>query len=151
MLFEQYTKKFNYRITPKLGENAKLGKVELYFKNGEFNTTHSEHYKENTMRAKPYKIVLRWEEDRLGYCGYFWLKEKKMIEIFENFYKNDTQKEGELFIEIGNSNKDFKISLKDSSTTIEIPTEEMEIIVFKNKFEFFKSKNYKRPKGGWRN
>ena len=150
LLFERYMQKFNYRISPKFEyEKTQLEKIELFYYNGELDTTNSGQHTKNTMRAKPYKIALHWSADRLLYSAYFWTDETKIIETFANFYDDDTQKEGELIIEVGKSNKDFKLMLKDDSTMIEIPVEDIEIIVFKSKFEFFKSKNYKRPPNGW--
>jgi hypothetical protein len=150
-LFEQYMQKFNYRITPKFENPAALEKIECFYYNGELNTTNSGEHVENTMRAKPQKIVLHWRTGKIQYSGYFWTDETKIIETFAKFYNNDTQKEGELLVEVEKSNKDFKFSLQDNSTVIEIPIEEMEIIVFKNKFEFFRSENYSKPPQGWRN
>ena len=150
-LFEQYMQKFNYRITPKLENAAVLKKIERYYYNGELNTTNSGEHTENTLRAKPQKIVLEWNVGKAQYKGYFWTNETKIIETFDNFFNNDTEKEGELMIEVGNSNKDFKFVLQNTATAIEIPAEDIEIIVFKNKFEFFRSKNYKKPPQGWRN
>jgi hypothetical protein len=150
-LFKQYMQKFNYRITPKFENAATLEKIECFYYNGELNTTNSGEHAENAMRAKPHKIALHWRTGKIQYSGYFWTDETKIIETFAKFYDNDTQKEGELLIEVGKSNKDFKFSLQDKSTVIEIPVEEIEIIVFKNKFEFFKSKNYSKPPQGWRN
>jgi len=152
MLFERYMQKFNYRITPKLAnEEALFEGIELYYYNGELNTTNSGEHAEMVMRAKPSKIVLNWSIGKIQYGAYFWTDEKKIIETFANFYGSDTQKEGALTIEVGESNKDFKFFLQDDSTVIEIPVEEIEIIVFKNKFEFFRSENYSKPPQGWRN
>jgi hypothetical protein len=152
MLFERYMQKFNYRIIPKFeNEEAAFEGIELYYYNGEFNTTDPKEHAENAMRAKPYKIVLNWSVGKNQYGGYFWTDEKKIIDIFSKYYDNDVQKEGNFVIEVGKSNDQFKFSLQDNSSRVEIPIEEMQIIVFNNKFEFFKSQNYNRPQGGWRN
>ena len=152
MLFEQYMQKFNYRITPKFDDvNAAFHGIETAYFNGELNTTNSGEHEAYVMRAKPSKIALHWHIGKIRYSGYFWMDEKKMIEIFTNCYGNDSQKEGNLLIEVGTSNNSFKFFLQDSSSMIEIPVEAIEIIVFKNKFEFFRSKNYSKPPQGWRN
>ena len=152
MLFERYMQRFNYRITPKFeNEDAVFEGIELYYYNGELNTTNSGEHAENTMRAKPYKIVLNWSIGKTQYGGYFWTDEKKIIETFANFYGSDTQKEGNLVIEVGESNNQFKFFLQDDTTVAEIPVEDMQIMVFKNKYEYFRSDNYDRLQGGWRN
>ena len=152
MLFERYMQKFNYRFTPKFeNEEAVFEEIELYYYNGELNTTNSGEHAENALRAKPSKIVLNWSTGDAQYGGYFWTDEKKIIETFDKFYKDDTQKAGNLFIEVGASNEQFKFFLQDDTTTVEIPAEEIEMIVFKNKYEFFRNENYNRPIGGWKN
>ena len=151
MLFEQYMQKFNYRITPKFeNPDAVFTGIEINYYNGELNTTNSGEHAKNTMRAKPSKIVLIWSEGKKQYGSYFWTDEKKLIETFANGYGNNTQKEGNLIIEIKKSNKQFRFSLQTDNASIEIPTENMQYIIFKNKFEFFRSTNYNKPKGGWR-
>ena len=152
MLFERYMQRFNYRITPIFeNKDAVFKEIEMCYYNGELNTTNSGEHAENVMRAKPYKIVLNWSIGKAQYGGYFWTDEKKIIETFANFYRNDTQKEGNLVIEVEESNNQFHFFLQDCTTIVEIPVEEIQIIVFKNKFEFFRSKNYNKPQGGWRN
>ena len=151
LLFEQYMQKFNYRITPKF-ENKEFifNGIELYYYNGEFDTTNAGEHAENAMRAKPSKIVLRWSEGKKQYGAYFWTDEKKLIDTFKSVYGDEVQKEGSLMIEVKSSHKQFQFFLQTDDTSVEIPMEEIPHIIFKNKFEFFKSKNYNRGKGGWK-
>ena len=152
MLFERYMQRFNYRITPKFEhEKTVFNYIDLFYYNGELNTSESGEYAKNAMRAKPYKIILNWSIGKTQYGGYFWTDEKKIIETFANFYGNDAQKEGNLIIEIGESNDQFKIFLQNDTTVIEILPEDIQIMVFKDKLECFRSKSYNRPLGGWRN
>ncbi|MCL2041738.1 MAG: DUF2931 family protein [Bacteroidales bacterium] len=147
--FNRYMQKFNYRIIPTFENGTELTAIELAYYNGERNSTNSGEHTENVMRAKPSKISLHWHIGNIQYSGYFWSDENKIIETFDQFYKNNPQTEGELCIEVNQSNKDFKFTLRDKFVEMEIPVTEM--IVFKNKFEFFRSENYSKPKGGWRN
>jgi hypothetical protein len=148
--FEQYMQKFNYRITSKF-ENVQFNGIEIYYCNGELNELNLGEHTVNAMRAKPSKIALHWNDGKKRYDGYFWTDEKKLVEIFNNFYGNDVQKEGEFIIQGEASQKQFKFFLQTNDTSVEIPAEDIQYIVFKNKFEFHRSKNYKKPKGGWRN
>jgi len=150
MLFERYMQKFNYRITPKFeNKEAVFTKINLFYYNGELNTTNSGEHALNAMRGKPYKIVLKWSIGKTEYGGYFWTDEKKIIETFANFYGDDTQKEGNLVIEIGKSNDQFNFFLQDD-TMVELPfVDDVQIMVFKNKYESFRSDNYDRPPGSW--
>jgi len=151
-LFEQYMQKFNYRIIPTFqNEEAVLKGIEMYYYNGELNTTDSDEHTENAMRAKPSKIVLNWSIGRTQYSGYFWTDEKKIIDAFKNCYGNDTQKEGDFIIQVEASHKQFRFFLQEGGVSVEIPIEDMQYIIFKNKFEYFRSKNYNKPPQGWRN
>jgi hypothetical protein len=152
MLFERYMTKFNYCITPKFeDEEATFDGIELWYFNGEYNATHSGEHAICTMRAKPYKIVINWSVGKHKYGGYFWTDEQKIIDTFAQFYADNAQQEGNLIIEIGKSNEAFRFSLQSDSSIVEIPIEDLQIMVFKNKFESYRSKNYNKPQGGWRN
>ena len=151
MLFERYHQKFNYRITPKFESAARFEGIELYYYNGELNSANSGEHVENSMRAKPCKIVLNWRIGKAQYSGYFWTDENEIIKTFYNCYGSDALKEGNLTIQAESSNKKFRFFLQTDDASVEIPVEEIEYIIFKNKFEFFRSSNYKRPPQGWRN
>ena len=151
MLFERYMQKFNYRITPKLESAARFEGIEMHYYNGEFNTTNNGEHAENTMRAKPSKIVLKWKDGKKQYDGYFWTDENKIVETFLNCYGSDTQKEGNLIVQVERSYQQFRFFLQTGDSSIEIPVEDMQYIIFKNKFEFYRSPNYNKPPQGWRN
>jgi hypothetical protein len=150
MLFDGYMQRFNYRFNFKFeNENTVLERIQLFYFNGELNSMTSGEHNFFAMRAKPYKAVLNWSIGETQYSGYFWADEKKIIETFSNFYAEDPSKEGNFVIEVGKSNDQFKFVLQDDTTVVEIPVNEMEIIVFKDKYEFWRSKNYDKPPGGW--
>jgi len=151
MLFEQYHQKFNYCITPKFDDEAELEGIELYYYNGELNTTNSGEHADNAMRAKPSKIVLKWRDGKKQFDGYFWTDETKIVESFDDCYGDDAQQEGNFIIQVDASHKRFRFSLQTDENSIEIPVKDMQYIVFKNKFEFYRSPNYKKPPQGWRN
>ena len=149
MLFEQYMQKFNYRITPQFENAAEPEGMELYYSNGELNATQSGEHTAYAMRAKPSKMVLHWRMGKKLYSGYFWTDENKLKEAFHSYYGNDTQKEGNLIIQVGASHKHFRFFLQTEDAAVEVPVEEMQYIIFKNKFEFHRSPNYNRPPQGW--
>jgi len=150
-LFDRYMQKFNYCITPKFEKDDEFEGVELYYFNGELNTTLSDEYAAHDMRAKPYKIVLNWRNGKKQYGGYFWIDEPKLIETFQQCFGAEPEQEGNLTIQVGASANQFQFSLQTKEATVEIPSEDMQYIIFKNKFEFLRSPNYKKPPQGWRN
>ena len=67
-------------------------------------------------------------------------------------YGESQDKETELIIDIRKSNKEFHV-LQNSSELDEpkeLSPESYEMIVFKNKFESYRSENYGKGNGGWR-
>ena len=151
MLFENNRKKFNYRITLDFeNENAVLELVRIQYYSGEYNFTNSGEHVNNAMRAKPRKFIFEWSVGSDKYQGHFWTDENKIIETFANFFGSDTQKAGNFLIEIGEDSKEFKISLQNDDKVYEIPEEDIQILVFKNRLECFRSKSYNKPPGGWR-
>jgi hypothetical protein len=144
LLFDRYMEKFNYRITPKFENETRFAGIEIYYYNGELNALNSGEHATNTMRAKPSKIALHWNDGKKQYSGYFCADEKKLVETFNNCYDNDTQKEGNLIIQVEASHKQFRFFLQTGDVSVEIPVEDMQYIVFKNKFEFFRSDNYSK-------
>jgi hypothetical protein len=150
-LFDRYMQKFNYRITPRF-ENANAmydNDIWLYYYSGELHTNRSTEHLSNAMRAKLRKIVLNWTVGNTEYGGYFWTDEKKIIDTFNRFYGDDTQKEGNLVIEVGKTNDKFAFYLQGETSRVDIPLDEIEIIVFKNGREIYRSPNYSKPPGGW--
>ena len=150
MLFDGYMQKFNYRIIPKF-ENAELEGIELFYFNGELNTMRSGEHSVYNMRAKPQKIGIFWRTGKKQYSGYFWPDERKIIQTFCDCYVDDEQIEGNLIIQADASNKEFRFFLQTADASMEIPAEDMEYIIFKNKFEFHRSAHYKKPSQAWRN
>jgi uncharacterized protein YegP (UPF0339 family) len=152
MLFERYHQRFNYRFTPKFeNEEAVFTGMELYYYNGELNEKNCGEHALNANRAKPYKIVFDWRVGETKYSGYFWTDEQKIIDTFADFYDTKAQQEGNFIIEVKKSNTEFRFLLETGSTVTEIPIGDMHYIIFKDKIECYRSDNYNRPEGGWRN
>jgi uncharacterized protein YegP (UPF0339 family) len=164
MLFERYHQRFNYRFTPKFeNEETVLDGIGMDFYNGELFDCNKRYYEDvklfahnmvertsNKMRAKPRKIDLHWTVGETKYSGYFWTDEQKIIDTFADFYDTKAQQEGNLVIEIKNSNTEFRFLLEIGSVVTEIPIEDLHFIIFKDDEEFYRSDNYNRPPGGWR-
>ena len=152
MLFEQYMQRFNYRFTPQFeNKEVEFKQIDLFYYNGELNSTNTGDHQLTIMRAKPYKMVLTWNIGKTEYIGFFWTDEKKIIETFSDFYDKRKQDEGSFVIEVKESNKEFQFFLQNDNFKIEIPQNDFHYIIFKNDFEFHRSKNYNRPPGGFRN
>ncbi len=158
MLFNRYMQQFNCRITPKFkNKGAVLESIKSYSYSGELNTKYSNGHLVNTMRAKPRKIWITWRLGNTKYDGLFWTDDNKIIDTFAKYYQNNVQKEGELVLEIGKNNNQFRIYLQDKNNdpgnptpVVEIPDEELQILVFKDEWECYRNPGYdNRVPGKW--
>ena len=153
MLYENYMARFNYKIHPVLeDETAELQGVDVWYYNGEFDTCLTDEYSDYAMRAKPRKMIVHYKVGKAKYNAYIWFDDVKTRVAFSDFYGEDSAKEMNLVIDIRKSNKEFHILMNgdDLEKPKELPQENVEILVFKNKFESYRSDNYNRPSGGWR-
>ena len=153
MLYENYMARFNYKIHPLIeDEIAELQGMDIWYYNGEFDTLMTDEYSCYAMRAKPRKMVAHYKVGKAKYKAFIWFDDVKTRMAFSDFYGENSAKEMELVIDIRKSNKEFHILMSgdDSSQPKELPQENVEILVFKNKFESYRNDNYDRPSGGWR-
>ncbi len=157
-LFNNYMQRFNYRFTIKLeNEDAVLEKIQTHSLSGEYNYNYSDDHLINAMHTKPRKIWITWRVGKIKYDGLFWTDENKIIDTFDKYYQTDVQKEGELVFEIGKDNNKFKIYLQDKnndpdnpSSIVELLDEELQILVFKDEWEFYRNAGYNnREPGKW--
>jgi hypothetical protein len=157
MLYNNYMKLFNYRLKIKFeNEEAVLESIYSYSNSGEVNIRCTNDLLVNTMRSKPRKIELTWHVGNTLYQGYFWTDDNKVIETFDRYYQGNMQKEGELVFEIGKDNNKFRIYLQDKDNdpdnpmpVVEIPDEEIRIIIFKDHYECYRNPSYTKDPIDW--
>ena len=152
-LFENYMQQFNYKIRVEFEDKEVLLEwIEMWYYNGERDGAYlpmSGEHALYAMRAKPYKITLHWNVGGSHYEGFFWTDENKIVGAFSEFYNGNMQKESELIIEIGADNLEYGFYLSDASAKVQIPWDDMELIIFKDQ-QAFASHNYHRAEGKWR-
>ncbi len=157
MLFNRYMQQFNYRFSIRFeNEDAVLEKIETNSLSGELNYDYSNDHLVNAMRTKPRKIIIAWKIGKILYEAYIWTDDNKIIDTFDRYYQNNRQKAGELVFEIGKDNNKFRIYLQDKNNdpenpapVVEIPDEELQILVFKDEWESYRNPSYNRPPGSW--
>ena len=101
--------------------------------------------------GKPKNIVVRWKEGKSDYSAYFWLDESCIRKSFELFCEERTDIEIELLIQIDSGNHQFELILHNQGLRrlLLIPKETYQLLVFKNKFEDYRSENYNQERGAW--
>lgn len=152
-LYEDYMMRFNYKFVVQFeDETAELQGVDVWYYNGEYDTLMTDEYAHYAMRAKPRKLIVHYKIGKAKYNAYIWLVDRRIRNVFINMYGESMDKETELIIDIRKSNKEFHV-LQNSSELDEpkeLSPESYEMIVFKNKFESYRSENYGKGNGGWR-
>lgn len=101
--------------------------------------------------SKPQKLAVNWTIDDSLYSAYFWLNEERNTAIFERFYGAHPDTKSDFIIRIDAENKKYELSLyrQGLKEPVVIPESAYQLIVFKNKFEDYRSENYNQPSGAW--
>lgn len=85
------------------------------------------------------------------YQGYFWFDDYSLVELFSKFYGSHPETKTDFIIRIDAENKKYELALyrQGLKEPVVIPESAYQLIVFKNKFEDYRSENYNQPRGAW--
>lgn len=80
-----------------------------------------------------------------------WFVEEKIIPIFERFYGAHPETKADFIIRMDVEKGEYALALfrQGLKEPVTIPEEAFQVIVFKDKFECYRSANYNQPKGAW--
>lgn len=166
-LFDNYMKQFTYRYqmvfehwNEDKEEWQKYGEEEIkpefeYIEETLFDGTHDKLHDGGLMKyhqaGKPKKLAVKWHIKKSEYTAYFWFEDEEIRTIFDRFYGVHPDTKTDFMIRIDSENKKFELALyryglKEPQV---IKESAYQLIVFKNKFEYFRSDNYSQPRGAW--
>lgn len=99
----------------------------------------------------PYKINISFTFNRREYLMYINLSQTHTMELFERFYRAHPETKADFIIRIDVENNKYELSLyrQGLKEPVLIPESAYQLIVFKNKFEDYRSENYNQPRGAW--
>lgn len=102
-------------------------------------------------KTPPHKISIKWEFCRKKYSAYFWFEEEALREVFDKFYGAHPDTKTDFIIRIDAKNRKYELALyryglKEPQV---IPENVYQLLVFKNKFEDYRSDNYNQERGAW--
>lgn len=82
---------------------------------------------------------------------YFWFEVSVLLHVFERFYGAHVETKSDFIIRIDAENKKYVLALyrQGLKEPVVIPESAYQLIVFKNKFEDYRSENYNQPRGAW--
>lgn len=138
------------------GENTNelIGKFD-YIEEKLFDGTHDTLNNGNLLKyhqaGKPKKLAIKWHIGKSEYSAYFWFEEEPIREVFDKFYGAHPDTKTDFIIRIDAENKKYELALyryglKEPQV---IPENVYQLLVFKNKFEDYRSDNYNQERGAW--
>lgn len=168
-LFDNYMKQFTYRYLPmfehwdedegkwtKCAEEEQETKPELdYIEEALYDGTHDKLHDGGLLNyheaGKPKKLAIKWHIKKSEYTAYFWFEDEAIRAFFNRFYGIHFDTKTDFIIHIDPVKKKYQLAffrygLQEPRI---IPEDAYQLIVFKNKFEHFRSENYDQPRGAW--
>ena len=168
-LFDNYMKQFTYRYLPMFGhwdeekekwqpytEEELETKPELdYVEEALYDGTHDKLHDGGLLNyheaGKPKKLAVKWHIKKSEYTAYFWFEDEAIRAVFDKFYGIHLDTKTDFVIHIDPEKKKYELALYRYGMNEPKPISEdaYQLIVFKNKFEHFRSDNYDQPRGAW--
>lgn len=169
-LFDNYMKQFTYRYLPLFEhwdkdekewkkyegeEEMKMMSEFDYIEEALFDGTHNKLHDGGLMQyhqsGKPKKLAVKWHIKKSEYTAYFWFEDEEIRATIDRFYGAHPETKTDFMIRIDSEKKKFELALyryglKEPQV---IRDSAYQLIVFKNKFEYFRSENYDQPRGAW--
>lgn len=167
-VFEKYMQQFTYRYMPLFekwddGEEVKwqkyeegeirpeFGYIEESLFDGTFDKLHDDGLLKYHQAGKPKKLAIKWHIKKSEYTAYFWFEDEKTCSIFERFYGAHPDTKTDFIIRIDAEQKKYELALyRQGLKEPQIISEDAyQLLVFKNKFEHYRSDNYNQERGAW--
>jgi len=166
-LFDKYMQQFTYRYllqfekwNDSVEEWQKYNEDEIqpefeYIEESLYDGTHDKLHDDGLLKyheaGKPKKLAIKWHIKKSEYTAYFWFDEEKTCLIFERFYGAHPDTKTDFIIRIDAENKKYELALfrQGLKEPQIIPEDAYQLLVFKNKFEDYRSDNYNQERGAW--
>ena len=166
-LFDNYMKQFTYRYQVVFAhwdedkeEWMKYNQEEIvpefdFIEEALFDGTHDKLHDGGLMNyheaGKPQKLAFQWHIKKSEYTAYLWFEDEEIRAIFDRFYGTHPETKADFLFHIDPEKNKYELSLfrfglKEPQIISETA---YQLIVFKNKFECFRSKNYNKERGAW--
>ena len=168
-LFDNYMKQFTYRYLPMFGhwdeeegkwleyteEEQETKPVFDYIEDALYDGTHDKLHDDGLLNyheaGKPKKLAVKWHIKKSEYTAYFWFEDEAIRAIFDKFYGIHPETKTDFILHFDPIKNKYQLALYRNGLREPhiLPDEANQLIVFKNKFEHFRSENYDQPRGAW--
>lgn len=161
-ILDNYMRQFVYRyliIGKECDENiinycdhcAEFDYIEETLYDGTHDKLHDGSLMEYHQAGKPKKLRIEWHVEKTVYSAYFWFEDEKIRNIFDCFFGDSPDPKMDFIIRIDVERRQYELALYKEGL-IEpqiIPEDVYQLLVFKNKFECYRSNNYNQERGAW--
>ena len=166
-LFDNYMQQFSYRYLvifekwrkddeewEKYAENENVPVFD-FIEESLYDGTHDKLHDGGLMKyhqaGKPKKLRVEWHIGKSEHSAYFWFEDERIREVFDRFYGAHPDTKTDFIIRIDAEKRKYELALyryglKEPQV---IPEDVYQLLVFKNKFEDYRSDNYNQERGAW--
>ena len=148
----KYLHQYNYRYNISIMDfEHKLISVKDTNFNGCFSKMNDGSLLTHHNGGIPKKVSLEWHIRKSEYTAYFWFEDERICTIFERFYGAHPDTKTDFIIRIDAEQKKYELALYRQGLKEPqiIPEDAYQLLVFKNKFEHYRSDNYNQESGAW--
>lgn len=128
----------------------KLVSIKDYSFDGSYDKTGKPYLLMYHCSGMPKIINITFESNKTNFLLYLCFNEGISL-FFEKFYGAHPETKTDFIISIDAENKKYELALyrQGLKEPVVIPESAYQLIVFKNKFEDYRSENYNQPRGAW--
>lgn len=144
-------KKEWYKTDEKTDDTEEFNAIEEALFDGTHDKLHDGGLMNYHQAGKPKKLAVKWHIKKSEYTAYFWFEDEEIRAIFDRFYGAHPETKTDFMIRIDAEQNKYELALyryglKEPQV---ISESAYQLLVFKNKFECYRSENYNQPKGAW--
>lgn len=142
---------YNLRVSLDGSKDILFSNTFVRFLDMTFDKVNDDSLFKYCLRGKPDKLSIKWLIGKAEYSAYFWMDEEQITAVFERFYGAHPETKADFIIRIDAENRKYGLALfrQGLREPVVIPESAYQLIVFKNKFEDYRSENYDRSRGAW--
>lgn len=127
------------------------GYIEQLLFDGTHDKLHDDGLLKYHQAGKPKKLAIKWHIKKSEYTAFFWFEDEKICSIFDRFYGAHPDTKTDFIIRIDAEQKKYELALfrQGLKEPQIMPEDAYQLLVFKNKFEHYRSDNYNQERGAW--
>lgn len=163
-IFDTCIKQYNYKYIVVTGPFDKVDNdndnnqarvefswIEDSLSDGTYDKLHDDRLNTYHMGGFPLKCNIVMQKVKTEWQVSLWFYGNLLAEIFNRFYGAHPETKADFIIRIDAENKKYELALyrQGLKEPVVIPESAYQLIVFKNKFEDYRSENYNQPRGAW--